>query len=59
VLTFTRSHDLFGDGSVVVVDLAWHTPGSVSVLLHTYQIDESARSPASREPSGQCTGSTL
>lgn len=55
VLTFTRSHDLFGDGSVVVVDLAGHTPGSVGVLLrtaagpvllagdaawHTYQIDD-------------------
>jgi len=35
VLTFTRSHDLFGDGSVIVVDLAGHTPGSVGVLLHT------------------------
>jgi glyoxylase-like metal-dependent hydrolase (beta-lactamase superfamily II) len=35
VLTFTRSHDLFGDGSVVLVDLAGHTPGSVGVLLHT------------------------
>jgi glyoxylase-like metal-dependent hydrolase (beta-lactamase superfamily II) len=35
VLTFGRSHDLFGDGSVVVVDLAGHTPGSVGVLLHT------------------------
>lgn len=35
VLTFTRSHDLFGDGSVVIVDLAGHTPGSVGVLLHT------------------------
>ena len=35
VLTFTRSHDLFGDGSVVLVGLAGHTPGSVGVLLHT------------------------
>lgn len=35
VLTFTASHDLFGDGSVVLVDLAGHTPGSVGVLLHT------------------------
>lgn len=35
VLTFARSHDLFGDGSVVLVDLAGHTPGSVGVLLHT------------------------
>lgn len=35
VLTFTRSHDLFGDGTVVLVDLAGHTPGSVGVLVHT------------------------
>jgi glyoxylase-like metal-dependent hydrolase (beta-lactamase superfamily II) len=35
VLTFASSHDLFGDGSVVLVDLAGHTPGSVGVLLHT------------------------
>lgn len=35
VLTFARSHDLFGDGSVVLVDLAGHTPGSVGVLLAT------------------------
>lgn len=35
ILTFTRSHDLFGDGSVVLVDLVGHTPGSVGVLLHT------------------------
>ncbi|MFC8800711.1 MBL fold metallo-hydrolase [Promicromonospora sp. NPDC057138] len=34
VLTFERSHDLFGDGSVVLVDMAGHTPGSVGVLLH-------------------------
>ncbi|MGW5435754.1 MBL fold metallo-hydrolase [Nocardia asteroides] len=33
VLTFARSHDLFGDGSVLLVDLAGHTPGSVGVLL--------------------------
>jgi glyoxylase-like metal-dependent hydrolase (beta-lactamase superfamily II) len=33
VLTFARSHDLFGDGAVVIVDLAGHTPGSVGVLL--------------------------
>lgn len=37
VLTFSRSHDLFGDGSVVLVDLAGHTPGSIGVLLHTAQ----------------------
>jgi glyoxylase-like metal-dependent hydrolase (beta-lactamase superfamily II) len=35
VLTFTRSHDLFGDGTVVLVDLAGHTPGQVGVLTHT------------------------
>jgi glyoxylase-like metal-dependent hydrolase (beta-lactamase superfamily II) len=35
VLTFTRSHDLFGDNSVILVDLAGHTPGSVGVLTHT------------------------
>ncbi|UGT43715.1 MBL fold metallo-hydrolase [Nocardia yamanashiensis] len=35
VLTFERSHDLFGDGSVVLVDLAGHTPGSIGVLAHT------------------------
>jgi len=28
VLTFTRSHDLFGDGAVVLVDRAGHTPGA-------------------------------
>ncbi|GAA1855923.1 MBL fold metallo-hydrolase [Myceligenerans crystallogenes] len=35
VLTFERSHDLLGDGAVVLVDLAGHTPGSVGVLLAT------------------------
>jgi glyoxylase-like metal-dependent hydrolase (beta-lactamase superfamily II) len=35
VSTFTRSHDLFGDNSVIVVDLRGHTPGSVGVLAHT------------------------
>lgn len=35
VLTFTASHDLFGDGSVVIVDLAGHTPGQIGVLLRT------------------------
>lgn len=33
VLTFARSHDLFSDGAVVLVDLAGHTPGSVGILL--------------------------
>ena len=35
VLTFTRSHDLFGDNSVILVDLHGHTPGSVGMLAHT------------------------
>jgi glyoxylase-like metal-dependent hydrolase (beta-lactamase superfamily II) len=35
VSTFTRSHDVFGDGSVILVDLPGHTPGSVGVLLAT------------------------
>ncbi|MFJ3957743.1 MBL fold metallo-hydrolase [Arthrobacter sp. NPDC090010] len=35
VLSFDRSHDLFGDGSVVLVDLAGHTPGSIGILLAT------------------------
>jgi glyoxylase-like metal-dependent hydrolase (beta-lactamase superfamily II) len=35
VSTFTRSHDLFGDHSVILVDLHGHTPGSVGVLAHT------------------------
>jgi glyoxylase-like metal-dependent hydrolase (beta-lactamase superfamily II) len=34
ILTFERSHDVFGDGSVVLLDLAGHTPGSIGVLLH-------------------------
>lgn len=33
VLTFSASKDLFGDGSVLLVDLAGHTPGSMGVLL--------------------------
>lgn len=33
VLTFPASLDLFGDGSVVLVDLSGHTPGSIGVLL--------------------------
>ncbi len=33
VLTFTASCDLFGDGSIILVDLAGHTPGSVGILL--------------------------
>ena len=30
---FERSHDLFGDGSVTLVPLPGHTPGSIGVLL--------------------------
>ena len=33
VETFSRSHDVFGDGTVLVVDLPGHTPGHVGVLL--------------------------
>ncbi|UGT59221.1 MBL fold metallo-hydrolase [Nocardia asteroides] len=33
VFGFPRSHDLFGDGSVLLLDLHGHTPGSVGVLL--------------------------
>jgi glyoxylase-like metal-dependent hydrolase (beta-lactamase superfamily II) len=29
-----ESHDLFGDGSVVLVPMAGHTPGSVGVWIH-------------------------
>jgi glyoxylase-like metal-dependent hydrolase (beta-lactamase superfamily II) len=35
VATFTASHDLFDDGSVLLVELAGHTPGSVGVLART------------------------
>jgi glyoxylase-like metal-dependent hydrolase (beta-lactamase superfamily II) len=35
VLTFARSHDLFSDHSVILVDLTGHTPGSVGVLIYT------------------------
>jgi len=30
---FTRSHDMFGDGSLVLVPLEGHTPGSVGLFL--------------------------
>ena len=33
VLSFPASHDVFGDGSVLVCDLAGHTPGHAGVLL--------------------------
>ncbi|WP_245553475.1 MBL fold metallo-hydrolase [Nocardia veterana] len=45
VLTFTRSHDLFGDGSVVLVDLAGHTPGSIGVLLTVDEGPDRSASP--------------
>lgn len=35
VATFSASHDLFGDASVLLVDLPGHTPGSVGVLART------------------------
>lgn len=31
--TFDRSHDVFGDGSVVIVPMPGHTPGSVGVFI--------------------------
>ncbi|WP_425726356.1 MBL fold metallo-hydrolase [Gordonia sp. DT219] len=34
VLGFPRSHDMFGDGSVTVLEMSGHTPGSVGFLLH-------------------------
>jgi glyoxylase-like metal-dependent hydrolase (beta-lactamase superfamily II) len=33
VLTFPASHDVFGDGSVVLCDLSGHTPGHAGILL--------------------------
>lgn len=35
VLTFAGSHDLFGDGSVVLVPLPGHSPGSQGLLVRT------------------------
>ena len=32
--TFARSHDLFGDGSVVIVPLQGHTPGSIGIFVN-------------------------
>ena len=32
---FARSHDVFGDGSVVIVPAAGHTPGSVVIFVRT------------------------
>lgn len=40
VLNFPRSRDLFGDGSVLLLDLAGHTPGSIGVLL---AVDDGSR----------------
>jgi glyoxylase-like metal-dependent hydrolase (beta-lactamase superfamily II) len=36
VATFERSHDLFGDGAVTLVDLAGDTPGSIGILARTH-----------------------
>ena len=33
MLTFPASHDVFGDGTVVLCDLSGHTPGHVGILL--------------------------
>lgn len=33
VLTVPASHDVFGDGTVLLCDLAGHTPGHVGILL--------------------------
>ena len=33
VLTFPASHDVFGDGTVLLCDLSGHTPGHVGILL--------------------------
>lgn len=33
VMNFPASHDLFGDGSVILLPLPGHTPGSTAVLL--------------------------
>ncbi|MFC4375554.1 MBL fold metallo-hydrolase [Nocardia halotolerans] len=35
VASFAASHDLFGDSSVLLVDLPGHTPGSIGVLART------------------------
>lgn len=35
ILTFTRSLDLFGDQSVILVDLPGHTPASIGILAQT------------------------
>ena len=32
--TFSESHDVYGDGAVVVVPMAGHTPGSVGVFIN-------------------------
>ncbi|UUY08654.1 MBL fold metallo-hydrolase [Pseudomonas sp. J452] len=36
---FPASHDVFGDGSVVIVPIAGHTPGSVVAFIRTPQHD--------------------
>lgn len=32
--TFAKSHDLFGDGAVVIVPMPGHTPGSIGVVVN-------------------------
>ena len=74
VLTFERSHDLFGDGSVLLVDLAGHTPGSVGILIntasgrvllagdaawHTLQIEDIRQSPVTQAHSLTTTGTRV
>ena len=34
VLGFTASHDVYGDGSVVIVPAGGHTPGSVIIFVN-------------------------
>ncbi len=36
---FPASHDVFGDGSVVVVPAGGHTPGSVVIFVRTAERD--------------------
>ena len=62
---FARSHDLFGDGSLVLVPTPGHTPGSMSLLVRqaghppllmvgdlTYDVHvfEDGHVPGGREP---------
>ncbi len=48
---FPASHDVFGDGSVVIVPIAGHTPGSVVAFVRTaQQPDDGARETAHHDP---------